>query len=378
MKLRNLLIVAGFCGLLAAAGSAQTSTAVAYQYSALHYPGSFENTTYAYGINNNNAIVGSYYTDTPSTTHGFKYSNGKYTTIDFPGADITVATGIADTGDVVGWYQLSSSPYSKGFLLHDGKFTTIDYPGASSTMLAGINATGTIVGNRDSNYGFVYKNGTFTDYNAPSRAGLPTYFTTLNGINNPGIFVGQAQSGDYLQGVWANGTETDFVEPPTYFSNNSVNGINGRADIVGCLNSGGVIAFAVESSSEGTESTEQFPSLQPLSNPNMKGWCPAGINYARVIVGGGYMAVPVLTLNVTSPRNNSTDANPVHVAATASGVNPISQMQVWVNSKEVYHVSGATLNANIPLPVGNNERFVVQAVDSKGTVAKVVDSISVK
>ncbi|MGH9515271.1 MAG: Ig-like domain-containing protein [Terriglobales bacterium] len=89
------------------------------------------------------------------------------------------------------------------------------------------------------------------------------------------------------------------------------------------------------------------------------------------------MAVPALTLNVTSPANNSTHTNPVHVAATASGVNPISQMQVWVNYKEVYHVTGRTLNANIQLPVGNNERFVVQAVDSKGVIAKVVDSITV-
>jgi hypothetical protein len=59
-------------------------------------------------------------------------------------------------------------------------------------------------------------------------------------------------------------------------------------------------------------------------------------------------------------------------------VNPISQIQVWVNSKEVYHVNSGTLNAYITLPVGNNERFVVQAVDSKGTIAKVVDSITVK
>ena len=377
MKIRSLSILVTFCGLLAAGVSAQTSTAVAYQYSALHYPGSFENTTYAYGINNSNVIVGSYYTDTPSTTHGFKYSSGKYTTIDFPGAGITVATAIADTGDVVGWYQVSSSSYSKGFLLHDGKFTTINYPGASSTMLAGINTVGTIVGNHDSNYGFVYKNGTFTDYNAPSRAGLPTYFTSLNGINNPGIFVGWAQSGDYGQGVWVNGNETDFLEPPTYFSNNTANGINGRSDIVGCLNSGGFVAFAVETA-ESSESTESFPSLQPLTNPYMAGWCPSAINYSRVIVGGAYLAVPVLTLNVTSPANHSIHSNPVHVAGTASGVNPISQIQVWVNSKEVYHVNSGTLNAYITLPVGNNERFVVQAVDSKGTIAKVVDSITVK
>lgn len=65
------------------------------------------------------------------------------------------------------------------------------------------------------------------------------------------------------------------------------------------------------------------------------------------------MTVPVLTLNVTSPVNQSTDTNPVHVTASASGVIPISQIQVWLNYKEVYHLSGGTLNAYINLPVRN-------------------------
>jgi hypothetical protein len=58
-------------------------------------------------------------------------------------------------------------------------------------------------------------------------------------------------------------------------------------------------------------------------------------------------------------------------------VNSVLQIQVWVNSKKVYHVSGGTLNANINLSSGSNERFVVQAVDSKGVIAKVVNSINV-
>jgi hypothetical protein len=43
----------------------------------------------------------------------------------------------------------------------------------------------------------------------------------------------------------------------------------------------------------------------------------------------------------------------------------------------VFHVAGASLNTNINLPVGTNERFVVQAVDSKGVTAKVVETITV-
>jgi hypothetical protein len=377
MRLRFLISLVAFCGVLAAGALAQTSTAVAYKYTAISYPGTVSQQTSVNGINNGNVIVGSYPDPSTSVGHGFEYVNGKYTSFEFPGASGTFAMGINDYGDVVGWYTLPNSSNSHGFLRHNGSFTTIDYPGATDTVLVGINKAGTIVGNEDTNYGFIYKNGTFSLYSAPNRGTLPNYFSTLLGINNLGQFVGEEQSGDYLQGFWVNGNDADFLEPNSYFSNNNVASINGRGDIVGCLNqSNGFIAFAVETG-EAVESNEGFPSLQTLTNPQMAGWCPSGINYSRVIVGGGYMGVPVLTLNVTSPANQSTHTNPVHVAASASGVNPISQIQVWVNSKEVYHVSGGTLNAYISLPAGSSERFVVQAVDSKGVIAKVVDSITV-
>jgi len=87
---------------------------------------------------------------------------------------------------------------------------------------------------------------------------------------------------------------------------------------------------------------------------------------------------PNLAVKVISPATGSTETNPVPIAATASGANPISQIQVWVNFKEVFHVGGGSLNANVALPVGSNERLVVQAVDSKGNTAKVVESITVK
>jgi hypothetical protein len=378
MKIRTLSMLALFCELLVAGASAQTSTAVVYKYAAINYPGGNAQSTTASGINNSNVIVGSY-SDSSGMTHGFEYANGKYSTVDFPGATGTAALGVSDTGDVVGWYQTSiQSSNTHGFLRHNGTFTTIDYPGSFSTVAAGINKSGTIVGNYDNqDSGFVYQNGTFTPYVPPTNDGVPEYYTTLNGINNSGEFVGQVLNGDYWRGFWVAGTDVDFLQPFGSYSN-TVTGVNGRGDIVGCQNySNGYVAFTVESS-EGSESTEKFPRVQPLSNPFAKSWCPNSINSARVIVGPGYTAVPVLTLNVTNPKNHSTDTNPVHVAATASGVNPISQIQVWVNSKEVYHVSGGTLNAYITLPTGSNERFVVQAVDSKGVIAKVVDSITVK
>ena len=377
MKIRFLSTLAAICTLFVAGASAQTSTAVVYRYTAISYPGTVAQETSVNGINNSNVIVGSYPDPTTGVGHAFEYINGKYTTFDFPGASGTFAMGINDYGDVVGSYTLPNSSNSHGFLRHNGAFTTIDYPGASDTALVGINNAGTIVGNEDSNNGFIYKNGTFTLYSAPTRGTLPNYFSTLFGINNPGQFVGEEQSGDYLQGFWVTGNDADFLEPNTYFANNNVTGINGRGDIVGCLNSGPYVAFAGESS-ESSESTEKFPTLQMLSNPLASQSCPSGINYSRVIVGNpGFMAAPILTLNVTSPANHVKVSNPVHVVANASGVNPISQMQVWANFKEVYHVSGGSLNTYLNLPAGSNERFVVQAIDSKGVIAKVVESITV-
>jgi hypothetical protein len=67
----------------------------------------------------------------------------------------------------------------------------------------------------------------------------------------------------------------------------------------------------------------------------------------------------------------------VHVTAAASGINPVAQIQVWLNGTEVYHVAGQTLSDNIILPAGSSDRLVVQAIDSKGKIAKVVNTIAV-
>jgi hypothetical protein len=184
-------------------------------------------------------------------------------------------------------------------------------------------------------------------------------------------------TGGTWRGFWVAGNDFDFLEPQGT-PDSQVTGINGRGDIVGCHDVlAGFVSFAVESS-EGNEGTEKSPAQQSLVS------CASAINYARVVVGNyfkvnqlnGFVAVPALTLNVTSPTNHSSQSNPVHLAATASGNNPIWQIQVWVNFKEVFHVNGGNLNANIAMPVGTNERLVIQAVDSRGVAAKVVETIT--
>jgi hypothetical protein len=55
----------------------------------------------ATGINSSGQIVGTYY-NTPYVDQGFIYSSGVFSTIDYPGADISGVTGINDAGQVVG------------------------------------------------------------------------------------------------------------------------------------------------------------------------------------------------------------------------------------------------------------------------------------
>ena len=84
--------------------------------------------------------------------------------------------------------------------------------------------------------------------------------------------------------------------------------------------------------------------------------------------------MPALTLQVSRAMQSS---SVVHVTAAASGINPVAQMQVWLNGKEIYHVAGQTLNANITLPAGSSEKLVVEAIDSTGKTAKVANTIAV-
>ncbi len=161
-------------------------------YQQLVYP---EGTnTAVLGINNNDDLVG-WYTDA-SGTHGFKRISSAFTTLDAPGADPqhggTSCKGINTNGQIVGTYY-DSSENAHGFLYSGGSFTAIEYPGAvGGTEANGINSNGKIVGTwYDADYyahGFVYNpaNGSYIALNYPGS--LDTY---ANGINDKGQVVGE-------------------------------------------------------------------------------------------------------------------------------------------------------------------------------------------
>ena len=371
MSRTSFLFVYTFVCTISYTAVAQTATSVTYEYANVKFPGA--RITNANGINNSNVIVGSYF-DSQDFVHGFVYRNGKFSAINVPGATETQVLGINDKGEMVGMYQYPGALNFHGFLRQNGSFISIDDPTAQfGTMAFGINDSGTIVGSFDNAKGFVYSNGTYRTLDAPQLPGEP-HQTQLNGINNLGWIVGQVFTGGIWRGFWIVNNKLHFAERLGSIDSQAT-GINGHEDLVGCHDAqAGFVSFAIENAGAA------FPSEQPLAS------CVSAINYFRAVVGNyftatnanGFLAVPVLTLQVSRPINGSSLYSPVHVVASANGTHPVSQIQVWVNYKEMFHVAGGNLNVELKLKAGTNERFVVQAIDSKGIVAKVVESITVR
>jgi uncharacterized membrane protein len=67
-----------------------------------------------------------------------------FTTLDVPGATVTLAYGINDRGQIVG--EFSDDGENPGFLTDGATYTTLDAPGAQATLAYGINNRGQIVG----------------------------------------------------------------------------------------------------------------------------------------------------------------------------------------------------------------------------------------
>jgi uncharacterized membrane protein len=83
----------------------------------------------------------------PPAIAGFVLDDGRYQTIDFPGAaTLTIAFGVSNRGDIVGYYD-DAEGRTHGFVrdLH-GRYRTIDVPGAYATVATRINDRGQISG----------------------------------------------------------------------------------------------------------------------------------------------------------------------------------------------------------------------------------------
>src|SRR5262249_52379714 len=113
----------------------------------LDFPGAAD--TQALSINNAGDIVGAWDTDPNTRGHGFLLTReGRFISIDDPDAapQSTSAIGINDRGQIVGSYE-DGFGVTHGFVLAGGSFTSVNFPGADLTSCRAINNQGEIVGN---------------------------------------------------------------------------------------------------------------------------------------------------------------------------------------------------------------------------------------
>jgi uncharacterized protein (TIGR03437 family) len=136
-------------------------------------------------------VVGTY--SASGVSHGFIYSQGKYTTIDPPGATGVTATSINAAGEIALIGNLNGSAHA--FLYSKGDFTMIDVPGSNYTNFTALPPRGGILGRYMTASGlapgYYLRDGIFTTIQVPGSV-----MTGPAGMNERGDIVGRYQNSD--------------------------------------------------------------------------------------------------------------------------------------------------------------------------------------
>jgi PEP-CTERM motif len=160
---------------------------------------------FAYGINNSEQVVGTYFAPGHDDFHpqGFVYQDGVFTPATYPGAHSTQLLAISNAGAALGVSDLAPG----GFLYKDGIFTDlhIPVPGTLGFSL-GINALDEIVGSffdaAGKSHGFIYSypQRVFDVFDLPYAE-----HTQPTSINDRGL----------IAGIGVNDESFGFVATPT-------------------------------------------------------------------------------------------------------------------------------------------------------------------
>lgn len=175
-------------------------------YTSVSFPaqaGTLNNTTSLFSINNAGVSTGSYEVydvntgDLVSTTGFIRSSSGVFSMpmVATPGATNTLFAGINDAGLVAAQYTLNGARHSAVFNTNTNAFTFLP-DAATNTLLQFVGSNGDLVGNLNNGgafSGFIYRNGAYTTFNAPSATD-----TRFNGINTAGIVSGRYRDSNGL------------------------------------------------------------------------------------------------------------------------------------------------------------------------------------
>lgn len=178
-------------------------------------------------------IVGRYITP-DGNTHGFTLMNGRFHSIDAPGATSTDAAWVNYYGDIVGGCNCNG--ISSVYVLHNGHFITFTSPSATNITGWGITNQDDIVGtlfndNFLAAHGYIYRHGNFTRIDYPgAQATWPTMASDASAI--VGTYYGTDNV--YHGFLRRNGSFSTIDFPNSVFT--WITGINGAGHIVGFYN----------------------------------------------------------------------------------------------------------------------------------------------
>jgi probable HAF family extracellular repeat protein len=248
-------------------------------FSSENFPNSMM--TQVIGINNLLTTDG-FYVDNAGITHGFfRTSDGKFTAVDYPGAEIATSFNQLlsqnDYYQAAGYYSNSINnttpdiPYTYDEV--GGVFHVITIPGAvGGAQATGINNSGVTCGffidANGVNHGWLINRGIFMPLDVPNSTG-----TQALGLNNRGKVAGffTDAAGQSHGFVYTIGTASFVtVDDPNGVGSTIVNGINDAGKLVGFYGTAPINTGFVASPESVQPQTNGVGPEAPLHRPNAR------------------------------------------------------------------------------------------------------------
>lgn len=322
-------------------------------------------------ISDSGHIVGAYI-DAGGAIHGFLMAGAAFTTLDFPGAAVTLAWGINSADQIVGTYRIAPNLPPHGFLAQpgnkakglpafgtaSGQFTSFDFPGAINTQATAVTPSGDIVGRYFSadgrQHGFLKSSGNFTSIDFPGA----NTFTDVTWINPQGQIVGTYDSADGKLHAYllSGGTFTSIDYPGAQATLGF--GIGANGEIVGPESTNGTLHGYL---------LDKTGNFSLIDFPGALGTLPTMIAAGRIV--GGYFDSAGTHGFLLSGGNFQSINCPGTAGVFLSGIDPLGRMVGGTNnadgsSQGVLVSDGTCIGVEFP---GGHSTYA-NGINAEGTI----------
>lgn len=234
-----------------------------------------------------------------------------FTTLEYPGAEVTVASDITDDGRIVGWY--TTGGVTKGFVQAAGKYTSIEHPGAIVTHVTGAGPDGSLVGAyrkegepNEAWHGYLRRpSGEFVAVRHPDQS-----YSMAQRILDDGTIVGCYHGDDFrtdMRGMTISGSKIDVLDVPGSMTSGATP--DGRK-LVGLIVGESRSGFIAEG--------DRVTRLEAPGSTSTEAW---DINAAGVIVGATVDSAKVTRAFVLKDGRWTTLHPPASRSTVAFGIN---------------------------------------------------------